>query len=192
MKYFIDSTDINEIKKWIGLLGPSFAGVTTNKGMLPDTESVRDFLVDIISMVDVPIEVFIQVINREVADMVIEKNRYSDIDFVLKFPIVEEFMLDIQYYKSKVKTCATSMFNLIQFSQMTEYEMDYSMVYYNKNPDKDFIFQVPNGATKRVGASMRNKDDVIVAIMAGLDYVTVKPSVLTEIFNCEESIKELK
>ncbi|RLD64015.1 MAG: hypothetical protein DRJ01_02090 [Bacteroidetes bacterium] len=201
MKYFVDSANVKEIIKWKSLLGSSFAGATTNRTMLNNHEEIEKFLYDKKDGIfhnDISnTTIMIQPRNLKSAFIIQEANNNDkQIEFVIKFPIVESYLEMIQdFCNRKTKICATSVYNIVQLNQVIEFNMDWSMIYYNKNPDKEFLFKAKSIMFRMdnlVAASLRDTDDVLAALNANYNYATIKPKVLEELFNNKNSIEELK
>jgi len=191
MKYFIDTADLKEIKKWKNLLGNSFAGITTNSTMLKSIIDIKEFSKDIYKY---KVPSMVQVKTLEEVEKVIKENN----DIIVKVSMIEKNLNLINFIKSKkIKVAATTCYDIIQINQAIEMKMDYSMVYYHKNYYKYLMgdavqLKRDTGSNiKLVAASIRNNDDVKEAILSGIEYATVKPKVLEEIFNNKQAITDL-
>jgi transaldolase len=96
------------------------------------------------------------------------------------------------------KVAATTIYDIIQINQAIEMECDYTMVYYHKNNYKNLMIdayelkQKTNSNIKLVGASIRSQGEVMMAIKAGMDYVTIKSNVMDEIFQNKQLDDDLK
>ena len=198
MKYFVDSIDINEVIHWRDMLGKSFEGMTTNRTMLKSYNDMKYFLHGtdgVLSTSEINnLTIMMQPMDMEAASMIEDANKNNKhINFVAKFPVVESYMEMIQNFSTrKIQTCATSVYNLIQLDQAINFKMNWSMVYYKKNPDRSFLAKARlKYKEKLVAASLRDTYDVIHAIDLGYQYATVKPSVLEKIFNNKKSLEEL-
>lgn len=187
MKYFIDSSDHVEINKWRKLLGNSFAGVTTNNSMLKNSAEIKGFVGKTKHAYK---NVMIQVSNKNEVNSALTYDRKK----ILKVSLIEENFELIQYIESLgSRVAATTCYDIIQINQAIEMGFSYSMVYYAKNPYKGLLkdaVKLKNDTKSNIGlvaASIRSYDDVTHAIKAGIEYCTVKPSVLEQLFHNEDA-----
>lgn len=192
MKYFLDTANIDSIRR----LSSEIKGITTNPFHL-NKENIKpeEFLELSKWLVDGP--VFIQVNTQEgIEELLSLRETYKNI--VAKISMTSEyFPLYRRAIKEKLPTAATTIYNLTQLNQAIEFGCDYSMVYYYKNPDKRFIYDaydlksLSSSNIILVGASSRTREDVEVAIKAGMDYSTVRPGVYDLLFHDSNVEKEL-
>ena len=189
MKYFIDSNNIEEVERWIDVLGNSFAGITTNNLMLKSREEREEFKKKNYELFD-EMDIMIQVDNVE--DVNSRKCIY-------KVPMIKEnFSLISRLKNNQYKTAATACYDLIQINQAIELKCDYTMVYYAKNPYKNLLEDAvklkkdTDSKIKLVAASIHTVDEVIRAIKSGVEYVTVRPDVLELLFNNRLAVQDAK
>ena len=189
MKYFIDSTDLKEIRKWRKILGRAFAGVTTNTAMLPTTEDKVDFLDKFMKhFPSVPVMVQID------EDTDISKVARAGVTLKASMiqPMFEVFNETFEHFKA-----ATTCYDIIQINHAIEAGAQYSMVYYDKNEYKGLLEdavalkKASNSEIGLVAASIHDRAGVIKAINSGIDYVTVRPDVLEKLFNNDQAIKDI-
>jgi len=202
VKYFIDGNKAEDIKLWMYELGNTCIGVTVNSIMLPTNDHIREFIRNLheIEQSFNSIKHFlVQAINEESISIIRAADEiYSNIKFFAKIPMVySNFDLIKDCNRRKVNLAATSIYDLIQVNQAMELEMDYSMVYYNKNPYKglmeDSVKLIKNNNTdiRLVAASIRNQYDLTIALESGIEYATLKPKILDRIFHNRYTEEEL-
>jgi len=186
MKYFIDSANIEEIKKWL----PIIDGVTVNPFLLSkENITTIDFL-NSINKLD--IKKFVPIFSIEQYTQ-IKLNTSSD--FICKVSIVPEYYSLIKELKKYDQiVAATTVYDIIQLNQAIELGCDYSMIYIAKNEDENFLYnasKIDRGNTLLIGASFRTKNHVKNAIIANMDYSTIPPEVLTLTFINENANSEI-
>lgn len=187
MKYFIDTANIKEIRKWL----PIISGVTVNPMLLvKEGINIIEFLN---SIKDLKIRKFVPIYSME---------QYQNIkakvpsDFICKVSITPEYYSLINELKKKEKriVAATTVYDIIQLNHAIELGCDYSMVYIAKNEDEDFLYnagKINKKNTLLVGASFRTKNHVKNAIMAGMDYSTISPDIMSLTFLNENANNEI-
>lgn len=178
MKYFIDSANIESIKRWLPLID----GVTVNPFLLvKECITVVDFLS---SIKDLKIKKFVPIFNIENYENI--RAKVSG-DFICKVPMAPEYYSLIKELKKKKQiVAATTVYDIVQLNQAIELGCDYSMVYIAKNEDENFLYEageINRGNTLLVGASFRTKNHVKNAIIAGMDYSTIPPDVMSIAFS---------
>jgi len=186
MKYFIDSANIDDIKKWL----PLIEGVTVNPFLLVK-EGIN--IIDFLNITkDLKIKKFIPISSIEHYEYI--KARCGN-DFICKVSIMPEYYSLIKGLKKrKIEVAATTVYDIIQLNQAIELSCDYSMVYIAKNEDESFLHnagKIDRKKTLLVGASFRTKNHVKNAIMAGMDYSTISPEVLALAFFNENANSEI-
>lgn len=180
MKYFVDSANISEIKKWL----PFIDGVTVNPFLLiKEGLTVIDFLSSIRNL---HIKKFVPIFSIDSYEKI--RTEVGN-DFICKVPMSLEYHSLIKELKDKNQiVAATTVYDIIQLNQAIELGCDYSMVYIAKNEDENFLYNA--GKIKKqnillVGASFRTKNHVKNAILAGMDYSTIPPDILSLAFSNE-------
>lgn len=186
MKFFVDTANINDIKKWL----PLIEGVTVNPFLLvKEGINIIDFLN---STRDLKIKRFIPISNIEHYEYI--EARCGN-DFICKVSIIPEYYILIKELKERnIEVAATTVYDIIQLNQAIELGCDYSMVYIAKNEDESFLYnagKIDRKNTLLVGASFRTKNHVKNAIIAGMDYSTVSPEVLALAFFNENANNEI-
>lgn len=186
MKYFIDSANIGEIEKWL----PVIEGVTVNPFLLvKEGITVVNFLN---SIKNLKIKKFIPISNIEHYEYIKAK---CGNDFICKVSMAQEYYpLIKELKKRKMEVAATTVYDIIQLNHAIELGCDYSMVYIAKNEDEDFLYnagKINKKNTLLVGASFRTKNHVKNAIMAGMDYSTISPDIMSLTFLNENANKEI-
>lgn len=213
MRYFLDTADIDQVKKWIDIID----GVTTNPHLL-DKSGIR--AVDFIQAAEQVasdhrdfLNVFVQIRNEqdfeqfntfELARQNPDDNEDTYVNIIYKvsmhpnlFPIMKKLK------EAQRKICATTIYDIVQLNQAIEMKFDYSMVYLNKNENDSFLEEALKykwenhfkSSISLVAASFRSRNDVIRAIKSGIDYATVRPEHLELAFSnaqVERDIKDLE
>jgi len=186
MKFFIDTANVDEIKKWIDIID----GVTINPFLLKKEDIT---IIDFLNLTkDLKIKKFIPIFNISQFDN-IKKNTPGD--FICKVSITPEYYSLIKELKKRRQTiAATTVYDIIQLNQAIELGCDYSMIYIAKNEDENFLNiagKINRKNTLLVGASFRTKNHVKNAIIANMDYSTIPPEVLTLAFKNETTNNEI-
>jgi len=114
MKFFIDTANIDEIKK--GLALGMVDGVTTNPSLVSkEQRPFTDILADICDLVDGPISA--EVISLDADGMVTEARELAKINenIVIKIPMIEEGLKAVKRLTDeKIKTNVTLVFSSMQ------------------------------------------------------------------------------
>ncbi len=114
MKFFIDTANIDEIKK--GLALGMVDGVTTNPSLVSkEQRPFTDILADICDLVDGPISA--EVISLDADGMVAEARELAKINenIVIKIPMIEEGLKAVKRLTDeKIKTNVTLVFSSMQ------------------------------------------------------------------------------
>lgn len=195
MRYLIDSVRINDINKFKNIV----CGFTINPVMLEELCIPFDtFIQESNKIVPYDFLKFIQINNIEEADFALDifKNKNFLIFKVIMHP--KNFDLIKKLKERDLLVATTSMYDLTQLNQAIEMDVDYTMIYYYKNKDKDFIYHAYELKNKfkskiqLIGASFREREDVEQAIKAGMDYATVKPNTLKKLFENEQLLSDLE
>lgn len=190
MKIILDTANIKDIKEWHSLIGATH--ITTNPHLLKkegidSQEKFIKFVEEIEATIDSPV-IFFQCITKE--DVTLLKSLEDRLTkFVAKVTMLPEFYPVIKKaQKLNVPTAATTCYDLIQIHQACEFDMDYSMVYFAKNENGFLLTEAVemynsyDYKTGLVAASFRTKRDVMLAIKSGIEFATVPPSVLEEVY----------
>ena len=191
MVFFIDSANLNEIRK-VNDLGV-ISGVTTNPSLIAKEgisgeNSILDHYKKICNIVSGDISA--EVISTKFKDIIEEGHRLSEIDkkIVIKIPIIDEGLKAIRYFsKKKIKTNCTLVFSASQALLAAKAGATYVSPFmgrlddWSKKTCSSFemlsdiktIFKNYNYNTKILGASIRNQKYIIECAKIGADVVTV-------------------
>lgn len=198
MKYFLDTANIQEIKKWINII----EGVTTNPFHLKkENLTASEFYKQTYSLLKNK-KIFFQVssiedINKIKKDVPL----FSKNNIIYKIPMHKKYFDLIYTLKNTCKknlVASTTIYDITQINQAIEFGCDYTMVYYHKNNNKELLQQAydlknkTNSNIQLVGASFRSKEEVDQSIFNGMDYATVRPETLESIFYNDQLEEELQ
>ena len=184
MKYLIDTNDMNKIAQWSRMLEGSFHGVTTNNLMLKTTTEKIEFMKKNYNLL------FLQVESPREFDLI--EKAWDESEWisgkpkpVIKIPMTKNNTYIYEHAKNfGFKVAATTCYDIVQINQAIEMGLNYSMVYYAKNPNQNLLEEAMNLKEKKnsdikvVAASFRTKADVEFAINSGIEYATIRPEVL--------------
>ena len=190
-KFLLDSADIEEIKKWLFYID----GITTNPILLEKAGITAIELYGKLAKIGLKnFKFFIQVADKPVHKNLIPSEYSTNIKVIYKVPLVLDEYEYIRFLKVHGKIVAGTMtYDIIQLQTAINLGVSYCIVLYHKNSSIDFPW---NAATlkqntkpdvKLIGASFRRKDEVVNAIIDGMDYVTVPPRVMEECFYNEQA-----
>lgn len=205
VKFFIDSSKINEIKefkKW-GV----FSGVTTNQKILADDgckdkEEMKERIIEIAELAG---PTSIEVFATDTEGMVKEAEEYASWheNIVVKIPANEEGLKAISILKKRdIKTNFTACISPTQAILGAMAGATYVSFFYGRIGDCGFDPDtVINSAhsvffdynTKIIVGSIRSLLDVIQSIKAGADIITITPPILKKLIEnakTKETVKE--
>lgn len=184
MKIFIDSANIDEIKKaneW-GIID----GVTTNPTLVvKEDKNFKDIIQEIIDIIDGPISVeAININSEDIVEEAIELSKLSK-NVVIKIPITFDGLKAIKILRKKnVKTNATLIFSVNQALLAAKAGADFVSIFIGRLDDmgeegmqvvRDTvnIFNNYDIETEIIAASVRHPIHIIEAAKAGTDIVTI-------------------
>lgn len=190
---FIDSTNIEEIKKWKNR--NICQGITTNQKLFLN-EHTKDFkktILAICALTKVPVSV--ELTNHDSpASMITEAKKYAGWHkkVVVKVPMTTDGMGLEVIYKLKslgIKTNATVMMSFEQLLLACISGATYVSIFFNRSKDAHYdpveiIKRMRNFiddgsySTQIIAGSIRKPQDVGDAFAAGSDIVTITPKVL--------------
>lgn len=196
MKFFIDTANVEEIKKAndMGII----CGVTTNPSLIAkEGRDFKEVIKEITSIVDGPIsgEVKATTVNSE--DMIKEAREIAAIhpNMVVKIPMTAEGLKAVKVLtKEGIKTNVTLIFNATQALFAAKAGATYVSPFLGRlddiaTPGIDLIrtiseiFAVQNIETEIICASVRNPIHIVDCALAGADIATVPYKII------EQSIK---
>lgn len=197
MKIFLDSLDVNLIKKYsgVGLL----AGITTNPtfskrfGMLDDIEMVSKIR-EALGEGEIHVEAFGDTKGEIIknVDRLLEKT--NDSDLVFKIPFSEQGLSACkEFVKSGIKTNMHLIYSINQAILAAAIKSTYICPLVGRLDDTGHdamenvknikeAFKVNSESTLIMVSSVRHPQHVLKAYMYGADVVTVPPNVLSQMF----------
>lgn len=191
MKYFIDTANIDEIRKIhdLGIL----SGVTTNPSLIAKEGKVfEDVLREILEIVDGPVNA--EVISLEADGMVEEGRKLSKIheNIIVKVPMTAEGLKAVsRLHKEGIKTNVTLIFTSAQALAAARAGASYVSPFVGRLDDIGldgialveeiiYIFDNYGIETEVISASIRNKVHLQRSAVAGAHIATVPYKVLME------------
>lgn len=208
MKFFIDTADVEEIKKAndMGVI----KGVTTNPSLI--AKSGRDFkevIKEISSIVDGPISGEVKATTTDAQTMIREGREIASIhqNMVVKIPMTAEGLKAVKVLSAEgIKTNVTLVFSANQALLAAEAGAAYVSPFLGRlddisQPGIDLIetiaeiFRVYGYETEIIAASIRNPIHVTDCALAGADIATVPYKVILQMLQhplTEEGIKKFK
>ncbi|MFZ3059389.1 MAG: fructose-6-phosphate aldolase [Candidatus Methanoperedens sp.] len=194
MKIFIDSANLDEIKKaneW-GVID----GVTTNPSLVAkENGDFEEIVREIIGIVDGPISV--EVISTDAEGMVkeaVEMSKWSQ-NIVVKIPMIPEGLKAVKILNTRnIKTNVTLVFSVNQALLAAKSGATYVSPFIGRLDDighdgmqivRDMvdIFDIYNFKTEIIVASVRHSLHVIEAAKAGAHVATVPFNVIEKMFD---------
>ena len=181
MKYFLDTADLEEIKKWSSII----EGVTTNPTKIK-TEELKDFVNKAFDISTNIKYVFVQAGTEKdidvIANNIVRHCKFYDRTIVIKIPLVKQGYDLIPYAKQVegVELCGTMTYDAVQLDRALESNFQWCIVLNHKNEDKEFCKYAINffGNPKLIGASFRTKEEVLNLYSLGYNYITVRPETM--------------
>jgi len=194
MKFFIDTANIDEIKKAneLGLLD----GVTTNPSLV--SKEGRDFeelIKEICSIVDGPVSA--EVVSKDAEGMIKEARHLADLadNIVVKIPLIKEGLKAVKILSGEgIKTNVTLCFSPIQALMAAKAGASIISPFIGRLDDisqrgMDLIEQIVTiyenygYETEVLVASIRNPVHVLDAALIGADIATIPFKVMEQLIN---------
>lgn len=196
MKFFIDTANVEEIKKAndMGII----CGVTTNPSLIAkEGRDFKEVIKEITSIVDGPISGEVKATTVNAEDMIKEAREIAAIhpNMVVKIPMTAEGLKAVKVLsKEGIKTNVTLIFNATQALFAAKAGATYVSPFLGRlddiaTPGIDLIrtiseiFAVQNIETEIICASVRNPIHIVDCALAGADIATVPYKII------EQSIK---
>jgi len=196
MKFFIDTANVEEIKKAndMGII----CGVTTNPSLIAkEGRDFKEVIKEITSIVDGPISGEVKATTVKAEDMIKEAREIAAIhpNMVVKIPMTEDGLKAVKVLsKEGIKTNVTLIFNATQALFAAKAGATYVSPFLGRlddiaTPGIDLIrtiseiFAVHNIETEIICASVRNPIHIVDCALAGADIATVPFKII------EQSIK---
>ncbi len=191
MKFFIDTANIDEIKK--GLALGMVNGVTTNPSLVSkEQRPFTDILADICNLVDGPISA--EVISLEADGMVAEARELAKINknIVIKIPMIEEGLKAVKRLTEEgIKTNVTLVFSSMQALLAAKAGATYVSPFVGRLDDiahdgmeliSDIMTILRNYgySTEVIVASVRSPMHVAQSALLGADIATIPYKVIAQ------------
>jgi transaldolase len=192
MKFFIDTANIEEIKK--GLVLGMVDGVTTNPSLIAkEQRPFTAILHDICDLVDGPISA--EVVSLEADGMVAEARELAKIsdNIVIKVPMIEEGLKAVKRLTEEgIKTNVTLIFSVSQALLAAKAGASYVSPFVGRLDDISIngldlvadimtILRNYGFATEVIVASIRNPMHVVEAALLGADIATIPYKVIAQL-----------
>ncbi|MCX5877453.1 MAG: fructose-6-phosphate aldolase [Deltaproteobacteria bacterium] len=192
MKFFIDTANIEEIKKAVDM--GMVDGVTTNPSLIArENKPFREIIKDICKIVDGPISA--EVIALDAEGMVREGRELAAIhaNIVIKIPMTTEGLKAVkQLADEKIKTNVTLVFSASQALMAAKAGASYASPFVGRLDDisqngMDLISDIMNiydnygYATEVIVASIRNPNHVVDAALLGAHIATIPFKVIAQL-----------
>ncbi|MEJ2691000.1 MAG: fructose-6-phosphate aldolase [Deltaproteobacteria bacterium] len=192
MKFFIDTANLEEIKKAndLGILD----GVTTNPSLVAkESKPFETILKEICKEVDGPVSA--EVVSLDAAGMVKEGKKLAKIsdNIVIKVPIIEEGLKAVKKFAAEgIKTNVTLMFGPLQALLAAKAGASYVSPFVGRLDDistsgmdlvSDIVAIYDNYGyqTEIIVASVRGPMHVVEAALAGADIATIPFGVISQL-----------
>ena len=194
MKFFIDTANVDEIRK--GLEMGLVDGVTTNPSLLAkEKKNPEETVREILSLVAGPVS--LEVLSTEAESMVEEARRLSSLgsNVVVKIPMTQEGMKAVKRLsQERIKTNVTLVFQPLQALIAAKAGADYVSPFVGRLDDistggMEMVEQIVTiygnygFETEIIVASVRNPIHVLHAAMMGADVATIPFGVLKQLMS---------
>lgn len=193
MKFFIDTANVEEIKKAndMGII----CGVTTNPSLIAkEGRDFKEVIKEITSIVDGAISGEVKATTEKAEDMVIEAREIAKIhkNMVVKIPMTAEGLKAVKVLsKEGIKTNVTLIFNPTQALFAAKAGATYVSPFLGRlddiaTPGIDLIktisdiFKIHKIETEIICASVRNPIHIIECALVGADIATVPYKVIEQ------------
>lgn len=191
MKFFIDTANIEEIKK--GLELGMVDGVTTNPSLVSkEQRPFSDILADICALVDGPISA--EVVSLDAEGMVVEARELAKIhdNIVVKVPMIEEGLKAVKRLTAEnIKTNVTLVFSSTQALLAAKAGATYVSPFVGRLDDisqdgmeliSDIMTILRNYgfSTEVIVASVRSPMHVVQSALIGADIATIPYKVIAQ------------
>lgn len=192
MKFFIDTANIDEIKK--GLELGMVDGVTTNPSLVSkEQRPFKDILADICALVDGPISA--EVISLDADGMVSEARELAAIhkNIVIKVPMIEEGLKAVKRLSAEnIKSNVTLIFSSAQALLAAKAGASYVSPFVGRLDDISLdgmelvadimtIFANYSLSTEVIVASVRSPQHVAQSALIGADIATIPYKVIAQL-----------
>ncbi|MGD9157577.1 MAG: fructose-6-phosphate aldolase [Desulfobacteraceae bacterium] len=192
MKFFIDTANIEEIKKAneLGLLD----GVTTNPSLVSkEGREFKDLITEICGIVEGPVSA--EVVSTDAEGMVAEARELAKIadNIVIKIPLIKEGLKAVKILSGEgIKTNVTLCFSAVQALMAAKAGADYISPFVGRLDDIGqtgmelieqivTIYEAYGYETEIIVASIRNPLHVLDAATMGADIATIPYKVMEQL-----------
>jgi len=192
MKFFIDTANIEEIKKAneLGLLD----GVTTNPSLVSkEGREFRELIIEICSIVKGPVSA--EVVSTDAKGMIKEARELAKLadNIVVKIPLIKEGLKAVKTLSGEgIKTNVTLCFSPVQALMAAKAGADYVSPFVGRLDDishvgMDIVEQIATiyenygFETEIIVASIRNPIHVLDAALIGADIATIPYNVMEQL-----------
>jgi transaldolase len=192
MKFFIDTANIDEIKKAneLGLLD----GVTTNPSLVAkEGREFRELITEICGIVDGPVSA--EVVSVDAVGMVAEARELATIadNIVIKIPLIKEGLKAVKILSGEgIRTNVTLCFSAVQALMAAKAGADYISPFVGRLDDIGqngmelieqiiAIYEAYGYETEIIVASIRNPLHVLDAATMGADIATIPYKVMEQL-----------
>lgn len=192
MKFFIDTANIEEIKK--GLEMGMVDGVTTNPSLVArENKPFEEIIAEICKLVDGPVSA--EVVSLEAEGMLVEARELAKIadNIVIKIPMIVEGLKAVKKLTAEgIKTNVTLVFSAAQALLAAKAGATYVSPFVGRlddigNPGMDLIGDIVTiydnyGYTSEIiVASVRSPQHVLDAALIGADIATIPLKVIAQL-----------
>lgn len=196
MKFFIDTANVEEIKKAYEL--GVVAGVTTNPSLIAkEGRDFKEVIKEITDIVDGPISGEVKATTELAEDMIVEAREIAKIhpNMVVKIPMTPEGLKAVNVLsKEGIKTNVTLIFSSSQALLAAIAGATYVSPFVGRLDDISFdgmklikevveIFRANNVQSEIIAASIRHPIHVVESAKLGCDIATVPYKVITQLLN---------
>lgn len=192
MKFFIDTANLDEIKK--GLEMGMVDGVTTNPSLIArEKQSFEEIIAEICKLVDGPVSA--EVVSLEAEGMLIEAKKLAKIadNIVIKIPMIIEGLKAVKKLSAEgIKTNVTLVFSCAQALLAAKAGASFVSPFVGRlddigTPSMDLISDIATVydnygyQSEIIVASIRNPQHVMDAALIGADIATIPLKVITQL-----------
>ncbi len=192
MKFFIDTANIEEIKK--GMEMGMVDGVTTNPSLIAkETKPFKKILTEICKIVDGPVSA--EVVSLDAAGMVKEGRTLAKIDekIVIKVPMIIEGLKAVKLFAAEgIKTNVTLVFSAAQALLAAKAGASFVSPFVGRlddigSPSMDLVGDIVTiydnygYQTEIIVASVRSPQHVLDAALIGADIATIPLKVIEQL-----------
>ena len=196
MKIFLDTSDINVIKKHQGT--GLIDGITTNPTLMMQAgRNPLTVISDISSLFESDASISAEVVADSAEEMITQAKQYYSINdnITIKVPCNYEGLKACRVLSSKdINVNVTLIFSLNQSILAAKSGATYISPFIGRCEDNDIdgidlissirkVFNLNNISTKILAASIRNIDHINESFKAGADIVTIPPKVFEEMYH---------